>query len=715
MSRAHDRFVALGLALACLCALVAAPLSAQVKSVGELQYPPLPDFDVPEPTRVELDNGMVVLLVEDHELPLVDVIARVHTGSRLDPADKIGLARLTGDVLRTGGTEKMSAEELDRYLESRAASIETSIGDEFGTASMSVLAEDFAEVLPVFADVLRRPAFAEEPITVAVTAVEAEIARQNDSAQQIVFRELNSAVYGEDSPYAYEPTYATVQAIGRDDLVDWHAKYFRPGNVVLGLVGDFDTEQAVGLVKQAFGDWQKGSKRPAVDVPFRREANPGVFYVEKNDVTQANVALGHLGIRRDNPDYHAVEVMNQVMGGSFASRLFSRVRSEQGLAYTVFGQVGSDWDHEGVALMFTSTKTETTGAAIEALLREARNMVTEEITDQEVAKAKQSILSSFVFNFDSPRKILGQQLTYEYYGYPLDWISRYRKGIESVTPAQVRAAAAEYLHPDDFAIVVVGPSEGMDRDLADFGEVTKVDISIAAPAETRAEVTAAGRSAADEILTRAVEAVGGPAVVDGMESLSLTGTASQVTPQGEVEIPFESVLVFPDRLRQALTLPFGELTMALTGDGGFMIGPQGPMDLPDSQRQALRTQFLRTPMLLLRARGEDGFEATSLGSGEIAGATYQLVQVEYEGMLTTLGFDPESGRLTVLRYQGPGPTGAPGEVVQTLSDFREADGGLVYHHRSEATFDGEPMGGMTVETVGVGGAVDPALFEKPEM
>ncbi len=208
---------------------------------------------------------------------------------------------------------------------------------------------------------------------------------------------------------------------------------------------------------------------------------PGVYLIERPDLAQSSVAIGYQGIRKDAPDFYAVEVMNQVLSGSFASRLFTNIRTQKGLAYAVSGSVGSQWDHPGTTTLFLTTKRETTGAAIDALLEEARNMVAKPPSDEEVAKAKQAILNSFVFNSDSPRKILGQQLTFEYYGYPLDWLSRYRQGIEAVTTAQVRAAAAKHLRPGEFAILVVGPPEGRDRPLTDFGPVTAVDITIPEP------------------------------------------------------------------------------------------------------------------------------------------------------------------------------------------------------------------------------------------
>jgi zinc protease len=464
-----------------LAAALPGPAAAQATRAGDLRYPPLPPFEIPRPERVVLDNGLVVMLLEDHELPLVDATALIRTGSRFDPASKVGLAELTGAVLRTGGTTRLSGDQLDDWLESKAAVVETEIGETSGRAYMSSLRQDFPAVLKVFAEVLRRPAFAEAKLQVAKNQARAEVARQNDSPLGIVFRELEEVVYGAASPYARTETYATLDTIQRRDLVQLHAAHFHPNHMVLGLVGDFDKAEALRLVREAFGDWPRGPEPPPVPAFDSRPPTPGVYYVEKNDVTQSSVALGSLGIVRNSPDHHAVEVMNHVLSGSFASRLFSKVRTQKALAYSVFGEVGSDWDHPGLLFAFLTTKTETTGAGIEALLEEVRNMTAQPPTPEEVERAKQAILNSFVFNADSRRKVLSQQLNFEYYGYPLDWFARYRQGIEAVTVEQVRAVAAKYLRPEQFAIVVVGPKEGTDKPLSTYGPVSTLDVTIPPP------------------------------------------------------------------------------------------------------------------------------------------------------------------------------------------------------------------------------------------
>ena len=459
--------------------MLATQAIGQVDTVEQLTYPPLPDLPIPQPTRVVLDNGMVVFLLEDHELPIVQVSARIRTGSRLEPADKVGLAALTGTVMRSGGTTTWTGDDLDDYLERKAASIETGIGVTAGSASMTCLIEDFAEIFAVFGDVLRNPRFDQEKLALAKRKVMAGIARQNDNPGGILSREFAKLIYGNDSPYARVETYATVNNISRQDLIDWHATYVVPNRIILGLVGDFQTEKALDLVKRTFGSWPQGKSFDDPVVPYQTSTTRKVYYVEKDDMTQAKIIIGHLGLTRKHPDYHPVVIINQIISGSFGARLFSNVRSQKGLAYDVDGGIGFGWDYPATASFSMSTKTETTQAGIDALLAEAHKiMETEPPTEEEVHKAKTSLLNSFVFSVDSPGKLLGKFLTYEYFGYPADWLSRFRTGIEETTLPQVQKAARRHIKPDQFVILIIGPRQETAPALARYETVEELDISI---------------------------------------------------------------------------------------------------------------------------------------------------------------------------------------------------------------------------------------------
>ncbi len=469
-------FAACGCAAA--LATLAFPASAQVEKASQLHFPPLRETTSPTPLRVVFDNGLTVLLLEDHELPLVEAIALIRTGSNDEPADKVGLAELTGRVLRTGGTQRQTGDEIDDLLENRAAMIETSIAQDVGVARFSSLREDFPELFQTFADILRRPVFEAAKVEIARNRTLSDIARQNDDPQEILDREFQKLVYGKDSPEARIPTFATLGAIRRADLVAWHAKYFHPDRVVLGIVGDFDAAATLARLRELFADWPRGPVRSESKPAGKHEVKAGVYTVDIEGLPQSNIAMGYLGVRRDDPDIFTIEVLNQLFGGSFSSRLFSNVRSKKALGYVVYGGINSDWGGPNVTELVLTTKAETTGAGIAALLAEARGLLTDPPTDHEVEQAKQALLASFVFTRDSTRKVLRQRLLLEYWAYPTDWYERYRAGVEAVTTAEVRRVAERLIHPDKFAILVVGPAAQRERPLSDFGPVTAIDIAI---------------------------------------------------------------------------------------------------------------------------------------------------------------------------------------------------------------------------------------------
>lgn len=685
---------------------------AQVTRVDQLKYPPIADFEIPQPTRLVLDNGLVLMLLEDHELPLVRASVLVHTGSRLEPAEKTGLAGLTGSVMRTGGTRKMSGDELDDYLEGKAAVIETSIGTSSGGASMSCLKKDFPEVLQILSDVLREPVFDEAKLAVAKNRVISQIARQNDDPHDILSREFNQLIYGEDSPYARIPTYDTIGSITRDDLVAWHAKYFHPNRTIMGLVGDFETSEAVSLVKKVFGDWKKGPEEQESEVPVPDQAAKGVYQIQKSDMNQSNIAVGHLGIRRDNPDYFAVAVLNQVLSGSFASRLFVNIRSVRGLAYDVSGRIGAGWDYPGVFSMSMSTKTESTAAGIESLLEEARNLTARPPTETEVQKAKDSILNSFVFTADSMEEILSQQLTYEYYGYPLDWLSRYREAIEKVTVDQVREAAAKYVKPNEFAILVVGPPTGLDKPLSTFGEVKQIDITIPGPTQPKVpEPTAEARERASALLQRALEAAGGAEAVDEVRSIDEISFVTAKMPQGNFSLRSRMIIAFPDRYAQEVTLSGATLTSVYTPEGAFVRSSGGVRSIPEEMKAEWRAKVFQNVVGLLKGRKSEGFSAWAVGRSEIDGRAIEQVRVVVENESLTIGIEDESGRLVQMAYRGRDFTGASGDVVVNLKDFRET-GSLVLPYAATASFNGQPSLDVKIEKIAINIPIDEKLFAR---
>jgi zinc protease len=451
------------------------------KYYQKLKYPELGDIVIPDIERVTLENGMQLLLLEDHELPMINASAMIRTGSVYEPADKIGLANITGNVMRTGGTTNKTGDQIDEELEQIAASVSTGIGLDAGRASMSVLKEDVDTALEILADVLMNPEFPQDKIELAKIQHRSSIDRRNDNMNQIASREYRKLIYGPDSVYARQTEYATIDNITRDDLVAFHKKYYHPNNMIMALWGDFDTKEMVKKIEKAFEDWEKADVEPEPMPEVTYDFRPTVNVVSKEDVHQSCIYMGHIGGLLSDPDYFPLILMNQILGSGFTSRLFKNVRSREGLAYSVSGGYGCSYIHPGVFSVRCQTKSESTVYAIRAMSEEVKKMTEEQVTDEEMDLAKERFINTFVFNFDSKGRIIQRILTYEYFGYPADFLQKIKANVEKVTKADILGVARKHLQPDKMQILAVGRPEDFDQPLSVLGPVNEIDITIPTP------------------------------------------------------------------------------------------------------------------------------------------------------------------------------------------------------------------------------------------
>ena len=443
----------------------------------ELELPPLPEITIPEYDRYELDNGMVVYLVQDRDLPLVNGSAIIRTGSRFEPADKVGLARLTGSLMRSGGTINHPVEELNLILEQDAASIETGINTTFGSAGFNTLTEDLDTVLNLFAEVLREPVFDPNRLELAKNQINGGIARRNDDPQDVADREFDKLIYGATSPYARTVEYETIDNISREDVIAFYQQYIRPENIILGIVGDFEISEMKAKIEQAFGDWEVNTPPPPLEVPDANQAQEsGVYIIDRPELTQSSVAIGHIGGTLDNPDYPVLSVMNGLLNG-FSGRLFNEVRSRQGLAYSVYGVWRPNFDYAGQFSAGGQTQTESTLPFIESVLAEITELQNNPVSEEELADAKESILNSFVFNFQNPSQTLSRLMRYEYFGYPEDFIFQYQDGVKNTTVEDVRRVAQTHFKPEQIVTLVVGNAAAITPSLDTLDEdVTTITI-----------------------------------------------------------------------------------------------------------------------------------------------------------------------------------------------------------------------------------------------
>ncbi|MFZ1947068.1 MAG: pitrilysin family protein [bacterium] len=475
--------------LAVLATLPVAGPVAAAEAAGEivdhpdkLVFEPL-DYRPPHPDayRRTLKCGATAYVAEAHELPTFELSVLVRTGAIYEPREKAGLADITAYLMRSGGVAGMTAAELDERLAYLAGEISVRIDEDRGIATLFCLSKDIDAGLELFGKVLRDPVFDQQALDRYRADVLSELSQRNSSTSEIEAREWAFLIYGDHPRTAFlRRTGQSVNSITREDLAAFHRKYFFPRNFTIAASGDFKTREILAKLDRMLAGWPN----PALDlppVPDRiPDPEPGVYMIEKDDVNQSRVTVGHVGIERDNPDEYAVSVMNDILGGGgFSSRIIRRVRSDEGLAYNA----GSAFDrpvlYPGTFRAWFQTKHATAAFGTRLIVDEINRIRTETCEPEIVENAKAGFVSGVVNRFSGKKATVMTLAEDSYTGRPDAYWQNYADNIRAVTPDDVLAAARKYLHPDKLVFLVVGDpnaaEQGSDKHpehFSDFGRIT---------------------------------------------------------------------------------------------------------------------------------------------------------------------------------------------------------------------------------------------------
>jgi predicted Zn-dependent peptidase/outer membrane lipoprotein-sorting protein len=685
------------------------------KTHEDIKYPKLRKIEIPEVERRILSNGMVLFLLEDHRLPLINARILVKTGSIFEPADKVGLAGITGEVLRTGGTKSKTGEEIDEELENIAASVETSIGMNSGYATMSTLKEDVDRGLNILADILMNPAFREDKIDLAKVQVRSLISRRNDEPMGIISREFDMLIYGKESPYARIMEYDTINNIKQEDLFAFHEKYFYPKNSIMGVWGDFNKDEMIAKIEEVFKAWKKADiSLPSWPV-VNEDIPPSVNYIEKQDLTQSYISLGHLGIKTSNPDYYALQVMNYILiQGGFTSRLMKKIRSDMGLTYGIFGGVDDQYNYPGVFSIGTFTKSKSTAKAISSIIDEIKLFKDKGVTEEELKIAKDSYFNKFVFNFDTKGEIVARKMAYEYYGLPLDFLEQARDKIEKVTVADVNSVANKYLHPEKLVILAVGKEEDFDQPLSTFGDVNKIDITIKEPtveAPTIPPATPESIEQARDIMIKAADAMGGLETFKNLQNLIITYNSTINTPQGEIALGGKIYIIYPNKARIEMNTPMGQIVQIINEEEAWVETPQGIQDIPIKEA---KENIFRDQIMLLKNLDNEAVTFQYLGIENFQGKDAHNIYIfDQEDNKLRLYIDTSSFDMLGMKYVGSLLMSPPSELVVVYSDFKETEN-IRYPTKEITLHEGKPAMSVTVSEIKINPEINEELFIKKE-
>lgn len=703
---------AIAVAAAALC-LLPATLQAAEKKYEKIKAPKLRDVVVPPVTRTTFDNGLQLFVVEDHDLPLFRLSLVLKAGGAYEPSDKLGLAAITAGVLRSGGSEQLPGDRMDEVLESMGGSIESSADALTTTISINVLIEDADKALGMLRDLLLHPAFPDDKLELEIKQTRSAIARRNDDAGEIAGREMSKVLYGASHPLARQVEYEHLARIERGDLQTFHQQYYHPQDAYLAVWGDFATTDAIARLRTALADWPRATVSYP-EVPPVPLTMASVNLCVKESVNQSNILLGHRGTTQQDPDYCALVCMNEILGGSFGSRLFNEVRSRQGLAYSVGSSLGAGLSLPGMFQVRCGTKSESTVHAIGALVDEVRKMQSQAITPEELERAKAGILNSHVFNFTNKGAIVTRQMTYVQHGYPADFPEKFPQGIEAVTVDDVKRAAAKYLKPDRLAILVVGKPQDFDAELATVGAVNTIDIAIPEPKATEEypaptpETLAKGQ----EILARAATAMGGLAALNKVSCVTEQRTLTLTMMGQSIAGKMTRLAAYPERSRSEIEVMGQKMVQVYDAgaDQGFQSAGGRSKDFDTTELQEARDDLAREYILYLRTASD--YTAQWIGEAEVLGGQADVVLMSPPGGRATFKVfvDRKSHLVVKHEYRGRNFQGAPVNEELLLEDYRKV-GSLLMPHKVTILQDGEPF--LSSEATSIGWeTIPPEKFKK---
>jgi zinc protease len=684
-----------------------------------------------------------------HEQPVVSMRMIVRAGGARDPEGKHGLAQLAVSLL-TQGTEDKTASQLNDAIDFMGGAMGASAGSDLSLLNVLVMKDSFETGMRMLSDIARRPAFAQ-----------GEIERQRQqqlSALQVSFEDpefmadavFRRLVFG-FHPYGMPQngTPESLATITRDDLVAFHRRNFVPNNAILAVVGDVTVDEAFDVAKRVFGGWERREVTPDKFIeppdPTRR-----VLIVNKPDAVQTEVRVGHLGVRRDHPDYMALNLALRILGGEGANRLHHVLRTQRGLTYGASAEMET-FRESGMFEASTNTRSEATGEALRLMVDEFWRLQRERVGERELSDAKAYLTGSFPLTIETPDAIATQVLNVLFYGLPVEQLETFRQRVNAVTTDDVERVARFYLRPDRLAIVLVGNASAFAPQLQGLGfgsfetiemrslDLTTADLKRAAPrpregpvgrgagpgaaachgggpclayAAQAGAVTPDERSPAAALLDLAIRGKGGLATLRGIKTITAVTDAELATPAGPVRGQTTTYLAYPNRVRVETTLPDMTVVQVYDGSRAWVKDRSGIHDVPEPMIRELDAGLKRDTVALLLAAADGSVRARALPDAAAEGGRSHRVLELSSSVIDPmiLYLDPDTGLVAKQTYAVDGP-GQP-LVEELFSDYRAVDG-LQVAFAAGVRRAGAPVIDRRIKEIRINAPLDPTLFQRP--
>ena len=431
---------------------------------------------LPRPRQIKLANGLTVLVLEQHKLPTVAFTLWVETGALADPKDLPGLAKATAEMLREGTAHRSSA-QLASDVDGLGASLGASadFGADTSTISASGLSESVDRLLELMSDVVLNPTFPPDEFSIYQKRQLAQVEQMRSRSAFLAQERLHQVLYGDFAAAVVTATPQSLKTMSSAQLKDFHDRYYVPNNALLGVVGDVQFDQVVSLIQKHFGAWKSHPVAPPDLGKISPPAASKVTLVDRPDSVQTNILAGAIALRRADPDFIPLTVMNRVVGGGASARLFLNLREKHGYTYGAYSSFTSDI-YPGVWRANTEVRNAVTDGSLHELMEEFKRIRAEPVPEPELDEARRAIVASFALSLEQPSTLLNFWMTANYYRLPQDYWERYPEQVAKVTPEVVERVAKKYVDLDHLQIVCVGDGKQIKEILKKYGPLEVYDV-----------------------------------------------------------------------------------------------------------------------------------------------------------------------------------------------------------------------------------------------
>lgn len=687
-----------------------------------------------------LRNGLQVIAVLHHEQPAVSMRLLVRAGSVQDPANKVGVARLTASLLDQGTVTK-SAQEIADHIDFIGGALATGSGSDLMYVNVVVMKDSFDVGMNLLVDVARNPAFAADEIGRQKEQTISTLQVSGNDPDYVASVLLERLVYG-FHPYGLpnSGTPETLASMTRADLQAFHRRYFVPNNMVLAIVGDVTSDEAFAAAERAFGDWPRGDV-PPVDVMEPPPPTRRIIVVDKPDAVQTEIRVGQLAIPRKHDDYMAFDLAVKILGGEGANRLHRVLRSERGLTYGAAADTEAR-KQSGHLVAETDTRTETTGEALRLMVDEFSRLQRDRVSQGELSDAQAYLAGSFPLTIETPGDIASQVLNVVFYELPVEEIGTFRERVQAVRPDDIQRVARQYVHPDRLSIVLVGNAKAFVPQLQRVGfseiEIIPIDELDLMSATLKREALRADSSAPPDpfrflrsprlpytpqqvnagaedsggLLKRIVDAKGGLEALKRIRTVVADEERTIITANGRTPLPTKTYVIYPNKFRVDSMLSGQQIIHTYNGGTAWVKDLGGVSAAPAAMRNDFAATARRDTYPMLIAAAEGRLSLRLLPDESRDGEVLKVLEVSGADFPPMRLYVDQSSRIARQSYTASGPDGLPMKIEEVFSDYRAIDSVSV-PFRASVLSNGRLIIERTIKSVAFNTRIDEKLFDQP--